>query len=296
MRALPPALAAHLQQGETTTAHCWRLLRGDGVVLGFTDHDRELTVAGTACAPLHGLDGGEVPARLGQQVETGEVLGILHGAAICEDDIVLGRYDGAQVETWLVNWAEPSQCVKLRVDAIGEITREDGVFRAELRSPHRALNVTRGRIFQGLCDARVGDGRCGVNIELPEYRGDAIVLAVIDAFQIRVGGLSGFEEGWFGFGLAHWTSGRREGLHDAVLTHRRTPDGDVLGFAGRVGDWCAAGDGLALTVGCDRRFETCQGKFANATNFRGFPHIPGNDYVLRHPRAGYAMDGRAVVP
>ena len=30
-------------------------------------------------------------------------------------------------------------------------------------------------------------------------------------------------------------------------------------------------------------------------NFRGFPHIPGSDYVLRYPRSGDALDGRAVV-
>ena len=53
---------------------------------------------------------------------------------------------------------------------------------------------------------------------------------------------------------------------------------------------------LDVTAGCDRRFDTCKAKFGNAVNFRGFPHIPGSDYVLRHPRNGDALDGRAVVP
>lgn len=296
MRTLPPALAAHLDQDETTTARCWRVIRSDGVTLGFTEHDRPIQVAGTQCQPTFGLDGGEMPARLGQQVETGEVMGLLDSAAISEDDILLGRYDGAAVETWLVNWAAPTQCVRLRVDTVGEIVREDGVFRAELRSPQQALNVTRGRVYQGLCDAVVGDERCGVDLDQPIYKGVATVTAVIDGFQIRVSGLAGFEEGWFGFGLGRWTDGRREGLADAVLTHRRDPDGDVLGFAARIGEWVAVGDALTVTAGCDRRFATCKARFGNAANFRGFPHIPGSDYVLRHPRSGDAMDGRAVVP
>ncbi len=296
MRSIPAPLAAHLGQGETTTAKCWRVIRSDGVTRGFTDHDRALDVGGTTCAPTFGLDGGEMPARLGQQVETGEVLGVLDSAAISEDDILLGRYDGAQVETWLVNWAEPDQCLKLRVDTIGEIVREDGVFRAELRSPQQALNVTRGRVYQGLCDAVVGDGRCGVDLDLAAHMGTATVTEVLDAFQIRVSGLAGFEEGWFGFGVGTWTDGRCEGLRDPVLTHRREPEGDVLGFAARVGDWIAVGDQLSVTVGCDRRFATCRARFGNEVNFRGFPHIPGSDYVLRHPRSGDAMDGRAVVP
>jgi len=296
MRNIPAALAAHLEQGETTTAKCWRVLRTDGVVLGFTDHDRPLLVEQTQCNPSHGLDGGEVPSRLGQQVETGEVLGVLDSVAISEDDILLGRYDGAKVETWLVNWVEPSQCLRLRIDTIGEIVREDGLFRAELRSPQQALNITRGRLFQGLCDASVGDARCGVDLESAGHKAQSVVVEVVDDFQIRVSGLGGFEENWFALGTAHWSNGKRIGLRDAVLTHRRDAEGDTIGFADRVGAWCAAGDALTITVGCDRRFATCKAKFDNASNFRGFPHIPGSDYVLRHPRAGYAMDGRPVVP
>lgn len=296
MRSVPDALAAHLAGDETTTAKCWRVIRRDGSVLGFTDHDRPIVIAGTDCAPTYGLDAGEMPARLGQQVETGEVLGVLDDAAIKEDDILLGRYDGAVVESWLVNWVDPSQAILLRVDTIGEIVREDGLFRAELRSPQQGLNVTRGRTYQGLCDAEIGDTRCGVNLDLPSHKGTAIVTAVLDAFRLRVTGLSGFEEGWFAFGVCSWTGGRRSGLRDAVLTHRREPDGDVLGFAARLGEWVAPGDVLSVTVGCDRRFATCKSRFANAARFRGFPHIPGSDYVLRHPRSGDAMDGRPVVP
>lgn len=296
MRTLEPELAAHLAQSETTLAHCWRLIRSDGLTLGFTDHDRPLTIAGTVCDPAFGLDGGEVPEKLGAQVETGEVLGVLESAAISEDDIALGRYDGARVESWLVNWAAPDQPLLLRVDTVGEIVREDGVFRAELRSPQQALNVTRGRLYHGICDAVAGDARCGVDLDQTAFSTTASVLAVEGPFRLRVSGLGAFDEGWFAFGMARWGSGRRDGLADAILTHLRSPDGDVLGFAQRVGDWVEAGDGLTVTAGCDRRFSTCRGKFGNAVNFRGFPHIPGSDYVLRHPRDGDVLDGRAVVP
>jgi hypothetical protein len=40
-----------------------------------------------------------------------------------------------------------------------------------------------------------------------------------------------------------------------------------------------AGDAFTVTAGCDKHFATCQAKFANAVNFRGFPHMPGNDFV-----------------
>jgi uncharacterized phage protein (TIGR02218 family) len=291
MRTLEPGFA----QGETTLAFCWRIERQDGLVLGFTDHDETLRFAETDFVPAHGLDGGEAPAKLGAQVETSEVLGILHAEAISEDDILLGRYDGARVETWRVNWADPLQRVLLRTDTIGEIVREDGVFRAELRSGQQALNRTRGRIYQGLCDARLGDGRCGVDLKKPAFTGTANVVGFDDPFRVLVAGLEGFEPGWFAFGTAIWTTGRRIGLRDGVLTHGRSGGGIVLGLSVKLADWVTVGDTLMVSAGCDRRFAACKAKFGNALNFRGFPHIPGSDYVLRHPRSGQAMDGRAVV-
>ena len=295
MRALEAGFAAHIAKGETTLCHCWKLVRRDGVVLGFTDHDRVLSFGGVDFLPAHGLDGSEVPARLGAQVETSEVLGVLHADSIAEDDILLGRYDGATVETWRVNLGDVSQRLLLRTDTIGEIVREDGVFRAELRSAQQALNATHGRIYQGLCDAAVGDGRCGVDLDNPAFRGFGTVTAIDDPYRVVVSGLGGFAEGWFAFGGATWTDGRRDGLRDGVMTHGRLGGADVLGFAVKIGDWVVVGDTLDVTAGCDRRFATCKAKFGNAVNFRGFPHIPGSDFVLRHPRNGDALDGRAVV-
>ncbi|WEK02773.1 MAG: DUF2163 domain-containing protein [Candidatus Devosia phytovorans] len=295
MRTLEIGFAAHVAQSETTLATCWTLVRRDGVVLGFTDHDRVLSFGGTDYTPVSGLDGSEVPGKLGMGVETSEVLGVISAEAITEEDILLGRYDGAMVETWRVNWADVSQRVQLRVDVIGEIVREDGLFRAELRSGQQGLNVTHGRIYQGLCDATVGDARCGLALDGPERQGFATVMAVEDSHRVVVSGIGHFAENAFGFGSALWTDGKRAGLRDGVLQHQRVAGGDALGFGVKVGDWVMPGDMLVVTVGCDRRFETCRTRFANAVNFRGFPHIPGSDYVLRHPRQGDALDGRAVV-
>ena len=47
-------------------------------------------------------------------------------------------------------------------------------------------------------------------------------------------------------------------------------------------------------LGCDRHLGTCRGRFGNVVNFRGFPHIPGSDFVLRYPRSGDRADGGAL--
>ena len=48
----------------------------------------------------------------------------------------------------------------------------------------------------------------------------------------------------------------------------------------------AAGDAFTLRAGCDKQFATCRAKFANAVNFRGFPHMPGDDFVLSYATQG----------
>ena len=52
-----------------------------------------------------------------------------------------------------------------------------------------------------------------------------------------------------------------------------------------------AAGGFTIVAGCDKRFETCRTKFANRLNFRGFPHMPGNDAIQAGPVAGEALDG-----
>lgn len=292
MRTLEPDFAAHLASGATTLATCWRIVRGDGVTLGFTDHDEPLVFDGTSFEPM--LEGGEAAEKLGSQTATAEVVGVLVSDRIAEDDILLGRYDGALVETWRVNWREVSQRLLLRRASIGEITREDGAFRAELRSGQQALNRVSGRLYQKLCDAQVGDARCGVDLEDPAFRAEIEVTALADRFRLQVAGLDGFEEGWFGLGQARWESGKRQGLVDPLVGHRRIGGVDVLGFSAPVGDWVEVGDFLTVTAGCDRRLATCREKFANVVNFRGFPHVPGNDFVLRYPREDNPLDGRAL--
>ncbi len=295
MKALEAGIAAHLASGATTLATCWRIARSDGVVLGFTDHDEALNFDGTDYRPAHGLDGSERAAKLGPQVDTAEVVGVLHADAIEEEDILLGRFDGASVETWRVNWRDVAQRFLAGRATIGEIVREDGRFRAELRSGQAALNRPVGRLYQGLCDAELGDLRCGVDLEDPAFRADASVLGIRDRFRLAVDGIEAFAAGWVAFGVAAWASGRRDGLRDRVVTAERLGGADILGFAAPVGDWVAEGDALVLTAGCDRRFATCRVKFANAVNFRGFPHIPGNDFVLRYPKSGDRLDGRKLV-
>ncbi len=294
MKTLDPGFEAHVESGATTLCNCWRIVRADGFVLGFTDHDVALSFGGTDYVPAHGLDGGEATAKLGPQVDTAEVVGVLHSDAIAEDDILLGRYDGAMVESWRVNWRNVEERDRLRRSTIGEIVREDGVFRAELRSAQHALNQPKGRMYQALCDARVGDARCGIDLEDPAYRASATVATIRDRYRLEVTGIDGFDEGWFGFGKAVWAGGRRAGLTDQVVSHTRVGGADILAFAAPVGDWVETGDALLAYAGCDRRFLTCRASLAMAATFAAFRTFRAMISCFAIRARATMLDGRAL--
>jgi uncharacterized phage protein (TIGR02218 family) len=294
MRTLDPGFAAHVESGATTLATCWRIARKDGVVLGFTDHDEALSFGG------HRLPAGARARRRRGDAEAraadryGEVVGVLHSAAIAEDDILLGRYDGAEVETWRVNWRDVEQRHLVSRASIGEIVREDGAFRAELRSAQHALNRPRGRLYQALCDAEPGRRALRGGPRGSGLSREASVVDVRDRFRLAVDGLGTFEEGWFGLRQCDVGGGKRAGIADQIVSHTRVGGVDISASL-RGGGLGGGGRCVRARAGCDRRFATCREKFGNAVNFRGFPHIPGNDFVLRYPRPGDSLDGRALV-
>ena len=280
MRSIETGLAAHIAAGVTTLCRCWKLTRSDGAVLGFTDHD----------------DAGEDTTALGFAVGGMEVSGALSSERLSADDLAAGLYDNAEVRVFLVNWSSPGERHLLRLGHLGEVTREDGAFRAEIRGLAAALDETRGRIFRHTCDADLGDGRCGIDLTDPAYRGTGTVAVAGDRRRFAAGGLDAFAAGWFERGRLTWTSGGNAGRAAEVRSHRNAGGTVTIELWQPMHHAIAAADGFLVTAGCDKLFSTCRAKFANGVNFRGFPHMPGNDFALTYARQGEGNDGGALVP
>ena len=91
MRDLPAALAAHLDQTSTTTCHAWRLTRADGLVMGFTEHDRDLEFAGTVFSAATGFRASEVETGLGLEADAANLAGAFSDAAIDPNSFLPGK-------------------------------------------------------------------------------------------------------------------------------------------------------------------------------------------------------------
>ncbi len=215
MRQVPAGMAARIESGGATLCHVWLLTRADGPVAGFTDHDRDLEHDGVLCRASAGWTAGLADSALGLSgAGSMAVAGVIESDILDEADLAAGLYDGADVECRRVDWSAPELSVSLWRGRIARVRREGEAFSAEIEGPLAQLARVAGRSYGRLCDANLGDARCGVPADHP-----------------------------------------------------------------------------AFADGCDKRYGSCSGRFDNILNFRGFPTIPGGDFLTLTPGEGERHDG-----
>ena len=287
------ALFAHLKGGATHVCQCWAITRADGVTFGFTDHDRALQFEGITFLADSGLSARALALSSGLAVDNSEAIGLLRSDVIAEEDLVAGRYDGAEVRNWLVRWDEVNQRHLRFRGRVGEITRQAGQFQVELRGLTDLLNQPTGQTFLRTCAAVLGDARCRVDTTDPAFAVSLPVLAQDDLREIVVD-RADYTDRWFEQGRIEVVSGAAKGIAAGIKSDR------AAGSRRRIVLWHALratlkpGDQVRLVAGCDRRAETCRVKFANLINFRGFPDMPTDDWLTAVPRSDDAGDGGSL--
>ena len=286
-------LYAHLRSGVTHSCHCWMVRRRDGVTLGFTDHDQSLQFAGVVFAPQNGLTARAIASTTGLSVNNTEAFGVLSDDAIAEADILAGRYDGAEVQVWLVCWDDVTARKTLFRGSLGEITRGAGGFEAELQGLTAALNQMQGRSYLKTCSAVLGDARCKFDLTHASYRFDYTLDAPSDGQVFTLRGVENFNPGWFEGGQLQVTSGPAAGLRGLIKSDVGTQD-RVVTLWTPFNAPVDPGDVLRLTAGCDKRPVTCREKFGNLVNFQGFPDMPGDDWLVSVPRADQSNTGGSL--
>jgi uncharacterized phage protein (TIGR02218 family) len=246
-----------------------------------------VTFDGTTYEAATGFTGSDIRQSVGLSVDNLDAAGALSSVTLTETDLAAGLFDDADIEIWRVNWADVSQRVLMVKGKLGEVRRGELSFSAELRSLASVLSQDQGRTYQYACDATLGDARCTIDLTDPAFKGSGTVTAVSADYLFTATGLGSFDDGWFSGGLVTWTGGVNDGRTMEVKRH-------VLGSGGlveielwrRMSEPVAIADTFDITAGCDKTFPACQAKFDNVVNFRGFPHIPGNKYVLDYPTPG----------
>jgi uncharacterized phage protein (TIGR02218 family) len=263
-----------LTEAVVPLAWCWRIERADGVTIGLTTHDRRLRIAGLDYQPEPGIRPSAIEQRRGIGGTTMDVEGALSSAAIAEDDLAQGRWDGARLTLIVADWQDAgARWLVVAEGALGAVTSDGRGFSAALsgKLPELALPVAPETSAE--CRAELGDRDC--RVALAAHQRVARVTAV-DGHAVTVD--AALAEGDYLFGRLRWIDGAMRGTSAAIIAQA----GGVLTLA-RSADRAVAGERVALIAGCDKRLATCATRFANAENFRGEPHLPGIDLLTRFP-------------
>ncbi len=287
-------LYAHLSEGVTHVCRAWAVVRRDGVTFGFTDHDQDLSFEGTLFKASSGLTAKALQQSTGLSIDNSEAMGALSDGSVREEDVLAGRFDAAVVRSWLVNWAEPAERVLQFQGTFGEITRAGGAFRAELRGLSEILNQPRGRVYQRDCAAVLGDKACKVDLTAVGFSTERAAERVEAQRVFRFAAFGGFADRWFERGRLMVLSGAAKGLVGIIKSDDAGRSTRTVELWQSIGIDIAPGDMLRLEAGCDKSPATCRVRFGNFQNFRGFPHIPGEDWLSAFPSSRRLNDGGSL--
>lgn len=278
MKVIPTALQTHYNQGSTTFCNCWKVTLTNGTVYGFTEADIDLLIDGMPYLAATGFTPGSIQNQTKLAADNFQITSLFNSDVISADDLTSGLWNFAQIEMFIVNYLDiPAGKDILGVFRLGEVTVNGNSFQAEIRGLANAYAQSVGSIYQPTCRARFCDAKCGLNVTDFTYSGS---LTGVDINGINLFDTERTEaDGTFNYGLVTMTSGDSAGTAMEVKTYTVGTIALQLEFPLGV----QVGDTYEIVVGCAKRFnEDCVTRFNNAINFRGEPHLPGNDKIYQY--------------
>ncbi len=251
----------------------WRIYRRDGVLLGFTSHDRDLSFAGIVHRAAPGMVPTAIRLTADLSDESAEVSGALSHTTIREQDLSAGLFDGAGIEIGVVDW----EALEFRILYSGELgTIEDDTrsFSAELRSAKKLLEQDIVPRTSPTCRALFCGPGCGVRATAFT---SIFPLAAIDLDFNRVQFSTRNPDDYLD-GQLRFLDGPQTGITFGIVG----ADSSGLTLDRQLVAGTSIGTRTELREGCDHTLSTCATRFNNAINFRGEPFLPGNDLLTRY--------------
>ena len=267
-------MAAWLDPELTTLAFCWRLDRRDGITLGFTSHDRDLELDTLLYRASPGMVPSAIEKSTSFDADSVDLSGVLASDSITNEDLIAGRWDGARLRLFAVDWTNPDTAPFVLVSgSLGSVQVAGEQFQVELRGAGAVLDTPVVETTSPDCRAALGDERCRVDMS---GRRSFVAVGAASGLVIPVG--QSLVPGLYAYGYLRWFDGANSGQGNMILAN----DSATVTLTEPPAFPVQPGDRAEITEGCDRRFETCATRFGNGLNFRGEPHLPGNDLLTRY--------------
>lgn len=222
--------------------------------------------------------------KVGVEVDT-LVFDVLPGSSAVLGDPFLsairqGIFDGAEMtlyRAFMPTYGNTAAgTVIMFAGRVAEIDAGRSLATFTINSHLELLNQNMPRnLYQSGCVNALYDASCTLNMASFAVGGTAgagSTQSVINASLAQA-------TGYFDLGMVTFTSGANNGISRTVKTYIAGTPGTVslivpLPVAPAVGDT------FTIYPGCDKQQSTCQSKFNNLVNFRGFPYVPENSTAV----------------
>lgn len=282
MRAASTALLSFLNglraapDAPVLMADCYTLTLRSGAVLTYTNADVPITLNGaTFLANSILIDGLQYKCAVGLDVDRQKITlsarpsdtigGIPFLVAIRN-----GLLDGCEVQrdrAFLSSWtAAPIGGVTLfkgRVSTIDSVGRTSAEITVASDLVLLDLDMPRN-LYLPSCNHVLFDSGCG--LVKNAFGASGTVGLGASAVTVPWSAASGA----YAQGTITFTSGANTG----ATANIKSASSSALTLSYPLNFVPAAGDGFTAYQGCDHTLSTCQSKFANGANFRGFPYVP----------------------
>lgn len=264
-------------------ATCWLITRRDGVNFGFTDFPRDLEIAGIVYKAKNSYTRTSIRDTSNLAVDNLDVESVFSDDGITESDIRAGRFDFADVRVFVVKYSDLTVgSIKMRRGKLGEVGIKYDRYNAELRGLSQLVSMVVGETYTANCLADLGDSRCRVDVAALTV--ECTVTAVHSEWSFTVSGAdipAGKEATYWNGGLTVFQDGQNSGVPMECRVY--DPTTQKLDLFLPMPFPVQVGQKFKLQPGCDKLENTCIGKYNNILNFRGFPHVPGQDAMNKAP-------------
>ena len=268
-RTIPAGLVSHIAGETTTLATCIKITRADGAVYAFTSHDNDLLIDGVLHEAAFSLGASALQTADDYSMDNAEADGALDSVRITEADIRAGRWDGAAVSMYLVNWQDTSAGKIAQADGeLGEIQRTRYGFRTELLGLVAKLQRTIGRLVTPTCPWVLGVSNCTKS--LASFTTAGVAVTSVTSNRIFAASSLGAAAGYYNAGKLTWTTGLNTGLVMEIDLHQTA---GALTLKLPMPYTVAVADQFTIVAGCGKTLAICLATFNNVVNFGGFPHI-----------------------
>ncbi len=265
---------------DTTTnlVRCWKITLKNNEVFAFTTASENFTYDGVEYNQLSANDISDLNTNLDINNDTVKISNLICSDLISANDILSGKYDGASIELFIVDLENLDKGkLSLMNGRISDIEFKDNTFIANVKGLKDEIDKVIGDVYTPLCRATFCDKKCKLNSVNFTYEGavDSIVDNIM--FMTSNDTILSKAEGYFENGIIEFTSGENIGQRTEI---KQFNNGKFM-LSSELPYKLNIGDTFKAITGCDKQFKTCCEKFHNAINFRGEPHLPGIELLLK---------------